>query len=564
MSEILNIRDLTVSFLTEESEVVAIQDINASISSGETLAFVGESGSGKSVTALNVMRLLESPPAHVKKGSILFKTKAGRECDLLTLSEDELHHIRGNEIGFIFQEPMTSLNPLMRVGNQVAEAILLHKKCSPKEAIEQTKQLFREVKLSNPDQLIHRYPYELSGGQKQRVMIAMAISCDPTLLIADEPTTALDVTVQKSIMLLLKEIQQSKGMAILFITHDLKLVQDFANATIVMYKSNMVESNATKDIFEHPKEAYTQGLISCRPNTQERIRILPIVENFTNPNRPFKKEIISETQFEAKQKELQAAPVLLSVSDLKVSYVTKRNFWGTPSDYYKAVEGVSFEIRQGETVGLVGESGCGKTTTGKAIVKLAQISSGDIQFQGKSIRVLSSAELANYRKDVQIIFQDPYSSLNPSIEIGAAIKEVLDVNGIYKPSERKLKVIELMKQVGLSSDYYHRYPHEFSGGQRQRISIARALACQPKLLICDESVSALDVSVQAQVLNLLSELRELYKLSILFISHDLSVVKHFCDRICVMEKGRIVEMNDSNALYQNPTHDYTKKLLASM
>ncbi len=566
-SILLDIQHLSVDFQIEKNTTHAIQAISFVLHAGKTLALVGESGSGKSVTALSILKLLSTPPAQYVDGKIFFQTKNKERIDLLQLDEEALRNIRGNEIGFIFQEPMTSLNPLMRCGLQVAESIRLHQKCSKEIAAEKTIALFEEVKLPNPKEIIYRYPHELSGGQKQRVMIAMAISCNPTLLIADEPTTALDVTVQKTILELLKELQRKNGMAILFITHDLNLVKHFSDDVMVMYQGKCVEKQNTKSLFAHPQHPYTRGLLACRPDKNHRVKYLKTVAEIvaTNPeeNKLEQNNWISATTFATRIENINKSTPLFALEDVQIWYSTNKNFFGKTNTWYKAVNGVNLNIHEGETMGLVGESGCGKTSIGKAIVKLTDITSGQIIYKGKSIADLNKADTLQYRKEVQLIFQDPYSSLNPRISIGEAIQEPMHVHGIHPANNRKEKTLELLNKVGLSAEHYHRYPHEFSGGQRQRICIARALALQSTFLICDESVSALDVSVQAQVLNLLVALRDEFNLTYLFISHDIGVVKHISDHVAVMQKGLIVEMNDADNLFKQPSQLYTQELLQS-
>ena len=562
---IISVENLSVNFKTEDATTIAIQEISFSIEKGKTLAIVGESGSGKSVSALSILKLLPEKITENKSGKITFYTKENATIDILTASNTQIEKIRGNDIGIIFQEPMTSLNPLMKCGIQVAEVLMLHKKLSKEKAIEETIRLFEEVKLPNPSNIIHRYPHELSGGQKQRVMIAMAICCNPNLLIADEPTTALDVTVQKAILELLKELQIKYNMAILFITHDLNLVKSFADNVLVLFKSKMIEYNSSFEIFNHPKDIYTQSLIACRPSTTERVKYLKTVEEIISKDETHDPEsnIISLHSFNDRLTTLQNNAPIFEINHLKIWYPTKTNFFGKPTAFFKAVNDVQLTIHESETMGLVGESGCGKTTIGKAMVKLVDITEGEILYKGKNINDFSKSELNEYRRQVQIIFQDPYSSLNPRITIGNAILEPMHVHGIFKPNERKEKVAELLEKVGLLPAHFNRYPHEFSGGQRQRISIARCLAVNPSFIICDESVSALDVSVQAQVLNLLVSLREEFKLSYLFISHDLGVVKHICDHISVMQKGVIVEKNNAEELYAHPNNLYTQALINS-
>lgn len=562
MKPLLQIKDLTVHFQTEDSEVVALQNINLNLDYATTLALVGESGSGKSVCAMTIMGLIPSPPLKIVSGKILFQTKNGKQIDLLHCSKHELESYRGREISMIFQEPMTSLNPLMTCGNQVIE-VIKSRHNSEEEARKETIQLFADVKLPNPKEIIDRYPHEISGGQKQRVMIAMAIACKPQLLIADEPTTALDVSVQKSILELLHELQAKYKMSILFITHDLGLVQHFANNVDVLYRSKLVEQDSVHNIFKHPKESYTQGLLACKPSIKQRVKKLKTLQEYIG-NRQIESPSnnnISQDEYQHKIQELNKKKPLLEIRGLKVWYPTKNNFFGRPIDWYKAVDGVNLSVRSGETLGLVGESGCGKTTIGKAIVMLNKITEGSICYKSKNIEDFSKHEVKEYKRKVQLIFQDPYSSLNPRISIGQAIQEPMEVHSILSSNQRKLKVEELLEKVGLLPSHYARYPHEFSGGQRQRICIARTLALQPELLVCDESVSALDVSVQAQVLNLLTNLREEFNLSYLFISHDLGVIKHISDHVAVMQKGLIVEYQDSESLFKKPLNKYTIDLM---
>ena len=562
---LLQVKNLSIHFNTELGTIVGTENISFDLHKKETLAIVGESGSGKSISALSIMGLLPSPPAKIVNGEALFSG-----MDLLQTSKEEIAALRGNEIAMIFQEPMTSLNPLKKCGEQVVEAIRLHKKVSQKNAAEQTLKLFEEVRLPNPQELLDKYPHEISGGQKQRVMIAMAISCNPKILIADEPTTALDVSVQRTILDLLKELQEKYEMGILFITHDLGLVNHFADSVLVMQKGKVVEQGDTKSIFNNPREAYTQGLIYCRPNPEENIKFLPQVDDFSiieidnlNADTSFEKQVISDTAHELRIQELQSADTILKIENLSTWYPVKKNFFGKTTNWFEALNEVNLEIKQGETLGIVGESGCGKTTLGKSIVGLAEITQGDIFYNSKSHKAMSKSEKLAYTKDVQIIFQDPYSSLNPRMSIGEAVKEPMEVHGLHASKERKSKAIELLEKVGLDGSQYNRYPHEFSGGQRQRICIARALAVDPKLIICDESVSALDVSVQAQVLNLLVQLREEFNLTYLFISHDISVVKHISDRIAVMHKGRIIEYGDAESIYHESQETYTKELISN-
>ena len=562
--ELLHINNLTVEFKNENGFHKAVDGISFAVGKGEILGIVGESGSGKSVTSLAIMKLLANPPAKISSGEILFNA-ADINVEILNLSEKEMRKIRGNEIGMIFQEPMTSLNPVMKCGKQVMEVIRLHQKVSKAEAKTKTIHLFNEVMLPQPETVFEKYPHELSGGQKQRVMIAMAISCNPLLLIADEPTTALDVTVQKTILELLKNLQRKHNMSVIFITHDLGVVAEIADKIAVMYKGKIVEMGNAKEIIISPQHPYTKGLMACRPNMETRLEKLPTVGDFMQNADSFDyKSISTEERFKNHNIIYHQTPIL-SIKELNVDFVTKRNIFGRITASFKAVKNISFDVFEGETLGLVGESGCGKTTLGRSILQLIEASSGKIVYKGKTLTELSSQEMRKLRQKLQIIFQDPYSSLNPRITIGNAIMEPLKVHNLYQSDkQRKNRVIELLERVDMNESQFNRYPHEFSGGQRQRICIARTLALNPELIICDESVSALDVSVQAQVLNLLNELKKDFKFTYIFISHDLSVVKFMSDRMIVMQKGEIVEMGESDAIYRNPASDYTRKLISSI
>ncbi len=559
---LLRVDNLSIQFKTDDGLRSGTEQISFDLYKKETLAIVGESGSGKSISALSLMGLLPTPPAEITSGEAWFDG-----ANLLKLSKTDLERIRGNKIAMIFQEPMTSLNPLKKCGDQVLEVLLLHEKLSKQQAVEETIRLFEEVRLPNPESLLDKYPHEISGGQKQRVMIAMAISCRPKILIADEPTTALDVSVQRTILDLLKDLQEKYEMGILFITHDLGLVNHFADRVLVMKKGKLVEQGTTSRIFKAPQNAYTQGLIHCRPNVDESIKFLPQVDDFTFEKDKtyfqFEKIFISEQDRKHRLGKLLTSDTILETKKLSTWYPIHKNVFGKTTHWFEALNEVSIEIKQGETLGIVGESGCGKTTLGKSIVGLADITDGNILYKGQHLTTMSKSEKLAYQKDVQIIFQDPYSSLNPRISIGQAVKEPMEVHGLYSYKDRKKKTIELLEKVGLNAIHYNRYPHEFSGGQRQRICIARALAVSPKLIICDESVSALDVSVQAQVLNLLVQLRDEFELTYMFISHDISVVKHISDRIAVMHKGRIIEYNGAEDIYHNAQHHYTQELIAN-
>lgn len=563
---LLDIRNLRVQFDTELGLQEAVRDVSLQVNKGEILAIVGESGSGKSVTALSILHLLPSSTVRYPSGEILFHHQQ-RTIDLLRQPTRVLQSIRGNEIAVIFQEPMTSLNPVITVGEQVMEALRLHKKLSKREAWQETLRLFEKVRLPHPQHLIKRFPHQLSGGQKQRVMIALAMSCQPALLICDEPTTALDVTVQRRILELLRSLQQETGMGIIFITHDLGVVAEIADRAIVMYKGAIVEQGTVEEIFRHPQQSYTRALLACRPALHPKGQRLPVVSDFLELDSRNEREraIQTENKIEAASDTTTANEVILSVEDLVVEFAGKRNFFGKTLDKTRAVDRVSFEVYKGEVLGLVGESGCGKTTLGRAILRLQTVSSGKIRFRGEDITAKSVRDIKPIRKDLQIVFQDPFSSLNPRLKIGQAIAEPLRVHGLEKSSRhRKERVVELLEKVDLKADHYDRYPHEFSGGQRQRIVIARALALQPSFIVCDESVSALDVSVQAQVLNLLGDLKREFGFTIIFISHDLSVVHYLSDRIMVMNKGKIEELGPADDIYRHPGSEYTRNLLESI
>lgn len=575
---LLEVKNLVTQFRSDEEFVKAVNDVSFTLHKGETIGIVGESGSGKSVTSLSVMKLIPNPPGKVTSGEIIYHNKNGEQVDLVRLNDKAMATYRGNEIAMIFQEPMTSLNPVLTCGEQVAEALVLHTGIRPTEAREKVIHLFKEVKLPVPEQMFDRYPHQLSGGQKQRVMIAMAISCRPKVLIADEPTTALDVTVQKSILELLSSLQKEYQMGILFITHDLGVIAELADSVVVMYKGKIVEQGSVKQIFSNPQHPYTKSLLACRPPLDFRVRKLPVVSDFmtrsesgeivelqNNVEAALNGLIITEEERRANREQLYKGEKILELKDVKTWFPSKKTMFGKVKEYMKAVDGVSFEVYEGETLGLVGESGCGKTTLGRTILNLASAIEGSIRFRGQEILNMGEDEFRDYRKNMQIIFQDPYSSLNPRITIGEAIAEPMMVHRIYTTAnERKAKVIELLKKVGLEEKHYNRYPHEFSGGQRQRVCIARALGLNPKFIICDESVSALDVSVQAQVLNLLNDLKKEFQFTYIFISHDLSVVKFMSDRMIVMQNGRIEEMGDPDEIYAAPKSDYTRKLIESI
>jgi len=572
---LLEFKNLVTEFHTEGTTVKAVNGVSFTLNKGETIGIVGESGSGKSVTSLSAMRLIPSPPGIISGGEIIFHQNDGTATDLLKISEEEMRKFRGNDIAMIFQEPMTSLNPVFTCGDQVMEAIILHQKLNKKDAKDLTIKLFEEVQLPTPERIFSTYPHQISGGQKQRVMIAMAMSCQPSVLIADEPTTALDVTVQKTILQLMQNLQTEHDMGIMFITHDLGVIAELADKVVVMYKGNIVEQGNVWDIFTNPKHPYTKGLLACRPPLDKRYTFLPTVSDFMKIDEngeiidngisvaDFTKDLaIPESERTARQKELFAKEPILQIKNLKTYFPIKNGFFGGVSGHVKAVDNITFDVYPGETLGLVGESGCGKTTCGRTIIRLEEPTEGEMIYKGKDIAKMNADDLRIFRKDVQIIFQDPYSSLNPRMTIGNAIMEPMQVHGILENDEqRKKRVEELLARVSLDPAHFYRYPHEFSGGQRQRIGIARALAVNPKFIICDESVSALDVSVQAQVLNLLNELKEEFGLTYIFISHDLSVVKYMSDRMVVMQEGKIEEMGDADQIYNNPGTEYTQKLI---
>ncbi|HSM80449.1 MAG TPA: ABC transporter ATP-binding protein [Nodosilinea sp.] len=613
---ILDVKQLTVHFEVDNQLIQAVDNISFQVQRGQTLGIVGESGSGKSVTSLAVMGLVPNPPGKVVSGEIWFDGGQGA-VDLATLSEAQLQGYRGGQVSMIFQEPMSSLNPVYTVGFQMVEAIRQHQDIAKEAARQQAIARLQEVKLLPSDEhlraairaekpslddvslgeelerrqqaLLDRYPHQLSGGQIQRVMIAMAISCNPALLIADEPTTALDVTVQATILDLLRELRDRRGMSLIFITHDLGIIAEIADQVAVMYQGKIVEAGPVWDIFAHPQHPYTKGLLACRPQPDQRLRLLPTVADFMSseavagassphggqPGTALRERVldaadqarfapVTEAELAARAAALAANGPLLAVENLQVGYPV-RGVFGKTRRYVMAVQDVSFQIQKGETFGLVGESGCGKTTLGRALLRLVPTMGGHVWFEGRDVLGLNGSQLRHLRRDMQIVFQDPYSSLDPRMTIGAAIAEPLKIHGVIKSARHQQeRVAYLLDRVGLPTTCINRYPHEFSGGQRQRVCIARALALNPKFIICDESVSALDVSVQAQVLNLLKEIQAEFDLTYIFISHDLAVVKFMSDRIMVMNQGRIEEIGPAEQIYRQPQTAYTQELIKAI
>lgn len=553
---LLSIQNLVVSFGTKKKRSEIIHSISFDVYENEIVGIVGESGSGKSVTSLSIMGLLPKKTAFLN-GSISFEDQ-----DLLKLDEKSYRKLRGKDIAMIFQEPMSALNPSLKCGYQVSEILRLHLKMNYSEAKKETISLFKKVKLPRPDEIFNSYPHQISGGQMQRVMIAMAIACKPKLLIADEPTTALDVTVQKEILTLLKSLQQETKMAMLFISHDLNLVSEIADRVVVMYKGDVVEDAAASEIFHNPQAEYTKALLAARPSLEVRLAKLPTISSIADKS--FVPKEIKSGMRARRHKQIYTREPILEIKNLEKYYFSNAGLF-SKSDVVKAVNNVTFSVFEGETLGLVGESGCGKSTLGLTILQLEKSTSGSIKYKGKELTKLSKTEVRNLRKEIQIIFQDPYSSLNPRLLIGQALMEPMEVHGIGKSKkDRKQRVLNLLHRVGLDESYFYRYPHELSGGQRQRVGIARTIAVEPKLVICDESVSALDISVQAQVLNLLNELKNDFGFTYIFISHDLAVVKFMSDQLLVMNQGKIAELGDADEIYANPQTEYSKKLIEAI
>jgi len=553
-SPILTVSNLTTSFRVEGQWKSVVRNISFDIKPKETLAVVGESGSGKSVTALSIMRL--TPPGSSKiEGSIKLNGK-----ELLTLPDADMRHIRGNEIAMIFQEPMTSLNPVLTIGFQIAEALILHRGLSRSEAEAETIRLLEKVRIPAAKSRFHEYPHRFSGGMRQRVMIAMALACKPKLLIADEPTTALDVTIQAQTLELIKTLQEEEGMSVLFITHDMGVVAEIADRTVVMYNGDEVETGATEDIFASPKKPYTKALISAVPRLgsmigKRRPMRFPVVDRNTGE---------SDVPTEVPDTVKAAERPVLEVAGLTTRFEIRGGLLSSVRGRVHAVENVSFSLKAGETLALVGESGCGKSTTGRSVMRLIEPLAGSVLLDGVDVLKLSQHDLREQRKRMQMIFQDPFASLNPRMNVGTAVAEPLLINNLATRNEARDKVADLLKRVGLQPEMANRFPHEFSGGQRQRICIARALAVEPRLIVADEAVSALDVSVKAQVVNLMLDLQARMGLGYLFISHDMAVVERVSHRVAVMYLGEIVEIGPREAIFQNPQHPYTKRLLAAV
>ena len=554
---LLSVKKLSISFNSNNVLSKAVNSISFDVYENEIVGVIGESGSGKSVTALSLMRLIQFSEKTKFSGTVTYKG-----MDIKELSEKEIQSVRGREIAMVFQEPMSALNPSMTCGSQVREILLHHDVVNKKDLNDEVLRLFNSVKIPDAHMAIQKYPHELSGGQQQRVMIAMAIACKPKILIADEPTTALDVTVQKEIIALLSSLQKETKMSIIFISHDLALVSEISNRILVMYKGRIIENGDTNTVLKTPKEPYTKALISAKPKTGKRLKKLPTIKDILSGSN--KLEIITKKEREKRHKKIYNSPPILRVENLEKIYFKRYGLFSGKTSF-KAIDNVSFKLFEGETLGLVGESGCGKSSLGNAILQLNRATSGSVFYKGKNLHKLSKKDLRHLRKEIQIIFQDPLASLNPRLTIGEAIIEPMVVHKLYDNYIcRKSKALDILEKVGIDKNSFDRYPHEFSGGQRQRIVIARTIAVEPKLIICDESVSALDLSVQAQVLNLLNSLKEDFKFTYIFISHDLAVVKHMSDKILVMNNGRIEEQGDADEVYKNPKQKYTKRLISAI
>ena len=562
---LLEIDNLKTYFHTRNGVVKAVDDISFTVEKGEILGIVGESGSGKSVTVHTLMGLVPQPPGRIEGGTAAFD-----QSDLLNASPETQRALRGKRIAMIFQDPMTSLNPYLRISEQLIEPLLIHGMAEREEALKKAISMLEKVGIRDAAERVHSYPHEFSGGMRQRVMIAMALITDPEVLIADEPTTALDVTVQAQILRLLKELQADLGVSVIFITHDLGVIAELADRVVVMYHGHIVEQGDVLSIFDQPQHPYTKGLLACRPRLESTFKVLPTVSDFLEETEEGGEIQLSEkpdaaAHIEALQQIEEPAvdenDLLLEVADLKVHFPERAGFFSGPTGVVKAVDGISFTVPHGSTLGLVGESGCGKTTTGRAILNLVAPTSGSVKFAGMEIAGFGASSMLPLRKRMQIVFQDPYSSLNPRLTIEQALTEPMAVHGVGSPGDRRDRAVALLEEVGLEARFLRRYPHEFSGGQRQRICVARALSLEPEFIVCDEAVSAMDVSVQAQVLNLLKELQSRRNLTYIFISHDLSVVKFMADTMAVMEHGKIVEQGSAESIYANPAEEYTRRLI---
>jgi len=569
-NRLIEVEDLRIHFPLEDRTVKAVDGVSWHIDKGETLAVVGESGSGKSVTAMGLMRLTDNAGGRIPSGRINFRKPDGQVIDIVKQTPEQMRSIRGNDISMIFQEPMTSLNPVFTVGFQIAEAIMLHQGKTEQQALAQALEMLKLVRIPEPEKQLSQYPHQLSGGMRQRVMIAMALSCRPSLLIADEPTTALDVTIQAQILDLIKMLQNEIGMSVMFITHDMGVVAEVADRVVVMLRGKKVEEGPAEQIFHHPQHPYTKALLAAVPRLGSmKNHKLPMKFANVDVKRSEGEEVIEvadtpEAALEIRDTVRRDAAPLLSVRNLTTRFDIRAGIFGRASGRIHAVEGVSFDLLPGETLAMVGESGCGKSTTGRSIIRLVEPTRGSVKFAGKEVIGLSSGEMRPLRRDMQMIFQDPFASLNPRMTAGAAIAEPMVVHGLAKGREADDRVIELLRRVGLDEEHASRYPHEFSGGQRQRLCIARALGLNPKLIIADEAVSALDVSIQAQVINLMMDLQEEFGLSYLFISHDMAVVERIAHRVAVMYLGEIVEIGPRQAVFESPQHPYTRKLMAAV
>ena len=564
---VLDIRNLSVSFGQGATAVHAVKGLSLHVDRGETLAIVGESGSGKSVTSLAIMRLVEFGGGHIHKGEMLFHRADGTQIDLRAASEEVMRSVRGADLGMIFQEPMTSLNPVFTVGSQIIEAIQLHQDVNHEQAVAAAKRILDQVRISDSSAILGRYPHELSGGMRQRVMIAMALSCKPALLIADEPTTALDVTIQAQILQLIRELQKEMDMGVIFITHDMGVVAEVANRVMVMRYGEVVEENAVIPLFANPQHPYTQTLLAAVPKlgamhgTDQPARFDLVLNRATGAVDP---ATLASAVHNNTPSNTQTERVVLSVKNLVTRFDVRSGIFGFVKKRIHAVEQVSFDLHEGETLSLVGESGCGKTTTGRSLVGLAKITRGTIDFDGTRVDTTNTQSLKALRRNLQFVFQDPFASLNPRMRVGDCIKEPLLIQGLAQGPEADRKVAELMERVGLSASMAQRWPHEFSGGQRQRICIARALSVNPRVLIADESVSALDVSIRAHIVNLLLDLQKDLSVSYLFISHDMAIVERVSHRVAVMYLGQIVEIGPRRAIFENPQHPYTRQLMSAV